>query len=145
MRTSNASGGAGSGARARGPWLLVHGARLRRYAPEQIVAFYAQRMQIEENFRDSKSAVYGLGLDISRSRSARRWQALLLIATLAAFLLWHVGQLAEAEGLHRRFKATTRKARELSLITLPRLLCALSSLPLTDVGIHALYLRLGVR
>lgn len=130
---------------AREPWLLVHGARLRRYAPEQIVAFYASRMQIEENFRDNKSAVVGLGQDISRSRSALRWQALLLIATLAAFLLWHIGQLAEAEGLHRRFKATTRAARELSLITLARLLCALPGLPLTDFAIHVLYQRLGVR
>lgn len=132
-------------AAAREPWLLVHGARLRRYAPEQIVAFYALRMQIEENFRDNKSAVYGMGQDISRSRSALRLQALLLIATLAAFLLWHIGQLAEAEGLHRRFKVTTRAARELSIITLARLLCALPCLPLTDFAIHVLYQRLGVR
>ena len=134
-----------AGASAREPWLLVHAVRLRRYTPEQIVAFYAQRMQIEENFRDNKSAVYGMGQDIGRSRSARRWQALLLIATLATFLLWHVGQLAEAEGLHRRFKATTRVARELSLITLARLLCALPTLPLTDFAVHVLYQRLGVR
>lgn len=130
---------------AREPWLLVHGTRLRAYAPEQIVAFYAQRMQIEENFRDNKSVGYGLGQDIGRSRSAARWQALLLIATLATFLLWHIGQLAEAEGLHRRFKATTRQARELSLITLARLLCVLPTLPLTDLAVHVLYQRLGVR
>ncbi len=92
-----------------------------------------------------KSVVYGMGHEISRSRSARRLQALLVIATLAAFLLWHIGQLAEAEGLHRRFKATTRAARELSVITLARLLCALPCLPLTDFAIHSLYLRLGVR
>lgn len=132
-------------ASAREPWLLVHALRLRAYPPEKIVALYALRMQIEENFRDSKSAVYGMGHDISRSRSARRLQALLVIATLAAFLLWHIGQLAEAEGLHRRFKATTRAARELSVITLARLLCALPCLPLTDFAIHSLYLRLGVR
>jgi len=132
-------------AAAREPWLLVHGARLRRYPPEQIVAFYATRMQIEENFRDSKSVVYGMGQEVARSRSALRLHALLLIATLAAFLLWHIGQLAETEGLHRRFKVTTRAARELSIITLARLLCALPCLPLSDFAIHALYLRLGVR
>lgn len=130
---------------AREPWLLVHGARLRVYAPEQIVAFYAHRMQIEENFRDNKSLGYGMGQDIARSRSALRWQALLLIATLATFLLWHIGQLAETEGLHRRFKATTRHARELSIITLARLLCALPKLPLTEFAVHVLYQRLGVR
>ena len=130
---------------AREPWLLVHAARLRRYRPEQIVAWYAKRMQIEESFRDSKSATRGLGQEIGRSRSASRLQALLLIGTLATFLLWHIGQLAEAEGLQRRFKATTRKARELSVITLALLLCALPGLPLTNFAIHSLYKRLGVR
>ncbi len=102
-------------------------------------------MQIEESFRDSKSATHDMRQEIGRSRSASRLQALLLIATLATFLLWHIGQLAEAEGLHRRFKAATRKARELSIITLARLLCALPCLPLTDFAIHSLYQRLGVR
>lgn len=130
---------------AREPRLLVHSASLRHYRPEQIVAWYARRMQIEESFRDSKSAVYGMGQEIGRSRSPLRLQALLLIATLAAFLLGHIGQLAEAEGAHRRFKATTRAARELSIITLALLLCALPCLPLTNFAIHALYQRLGVR
>jgi hypothetical protein len=71
--------------------------------------------------------------------------ALLLIGTLATFLLWHIGQLAETEGLHLRFKATTRLARELSIITLAKLLCAAHSLPLTDLAIHTLNERLGLR
>ena len=102
-------------------------------------------MQIEENFRDSKSMPLGMGLEASQSRSAPRLHALLLIGTLAAFLLWHIGQLAEAEGWHRRFKATTRVARELSIITLARLLCSLQVLPLTDVAIRVLNERLGLR
>jgi hypothetical protein len=130
---------------AREPWLLAQSRRLRDYAPEQIVAWYARRMQIEECFRDSKSATYGMGQEIGRSRSSLRLQALLLIATLAAFLLWHIGQLAEAEGVHRRFKATTRTARELSVITLALLLCTLPRLPLTELAIHTLYIRLGIR
>ena len=129
---------------ANEPWLLVHSAQLRAYRPDEIVAFYANRMQIEENFRDNKSTFYGMGQEMSRSRSAPRLQALSMIATLAAFLMWHIGQLAEAEGAHRRFKVTTRTARELSIITLARLLCALPALPLTDTAIQALYLRLGV-
>jgi DDE family transposase len=129
---------------AREPWLLVHSAQLRAYRPDEIVTFYAQRMQIEENFRDNKSTFYGMGQEMSRSRSALRLHALSMIATLAAFLMWHIGQWAEAEGAHRRFKATTRTARELSIITLARLLCALPALPLTETAIKALYLRLGV-
>jgi hypothetical protein len=127
------------------PWLLAHSPRLRSYRADEIAALYAQRMQIEENFRDAKSVGYGMGLEFSRSRSALRLQALLLIHTLAAFLLWHIGQLAEAEGLHRRFKATTRRARELSLVTLACLLCATSHIPLTSYGLHTLGQRLGLQ
>lgn len=132
-------------ASAHEPWLLAHALQLRAFRAEEIVALYGLRMQIEENFRDSKSTELGMGLELSQSRSAPRLHALLLIGTLAAFLLWHIGQLAEAEGLHRRFNATTRIARELSLITLAKLLCALHSIPLTDIAIHVLNERLGLR
>lgn len=132
-------------ASAHEPWLLGHSPQLRTFRAEEIVALYGQRMQIEENFRDSKSTELGMGLEVSQSRSAPRLHALLLIGTLATFLLWHIGQLAEAEGLHLRFKATTRVARELSIITLAKLLCALQSLPLTDLALQALNERLGLR
>ena len=132
-------------ASAREPWLLAHSTRLRSFRADEIVAMYGWRMQIEENFRDSKSIALGMGLEVSQSRTALRLHALLLIGTLAAFLLWHIGQLAEAEGLHRRFKATTRAARELSIISLAKLLCALKLLPLTDLGIKALNQRLVLR
>jgi hypothetical protein len=132
-------------ASAREPWLLAHSPQLRTFRAEEIVALYGLRMQIEENFRDSKSTELGMGLQVSQSRSAPRLHALLLIGTLAAFLLWHIGQLAEAEGLHLRFKATTRIARELSIITLAKLLCALPRLPLTNTAIHVLDERLGLR
>jgi len=132
-------------ASAHEPWLLAHSPCLRGYRAEEIVALYGLRMQIEENFRDAKSSPLGMGLEVSQSRSAPRLHALLLIGTLAAFLLWHIGQLAEAEGLHRRFKATTRDSRELSIITLAKLLCTLHSLPLTDAALQTLYERLGLR
>lgn len=126
------------------PWLLVHSPRLAACRPDEIVAFYARRMQIEESFRDSKSPVFGMGFSIGRSRTAPRLQALLLIATLAAFLLWQIGQLAEAEGLHRRFRLTTRTTREISLITLALMLCKGADPPLTSSASHALRLRLAL-
>lgn len=132
-------------ASAREPWLLAHSLQLRTFRADEIVALYRWRMQIEENFRDSKSIPLGMGLEVSQSRTAPRLHALLLIATLAAFLLWHIGQLAEAEGMHLRFKATSRDARELSIITLAKLLCEFNSLPLTDAAIKALSQRLGLR
>jgi len=132
-------------ARAHEPWLLAHSGELKAYRPDEIVAMYERRMHIEECFRDTKSAVYGMGLEIARSRLQIRLQALLLIATLAAFLLWHIGQMAEAEGLQRQFKATTRVERELSVITLAILLCAQPHIPLSDHAQLALAQRLGIR
>jgi hypothetical protein len=132
-------------ASANEPWLLAHSPRLRSYRTEEIVAMYGQRMQIEENFRDSKSPQLGMGLEVSQSRLPLRLHALLLVGTLAGFLLWHIGQLAEAEGWHRRFKVTTRVAREISIITLAKLLCALPRLPLTDAAMRALNERLGLQ
>lgn len=129
---------------AREPWLLAHSLQLRTFRADEIVALYGRRMQIEENFRDSKSIPLGMGLEVSQSRSASRLQALLLIGTLAAFLLWHIGQLAEAEGLQRRFKATTRPGRELSIIWLGKLLCSMDLQPLTEPAMRSLHRRLGL-
>lgn len=131
-------------ASAREPWLLAHSPQLRTLRADEIVALYSLRMQIEENFRDSKSGALGMGLELSQSRSARRLQALLLISTLAAFLLWHIGQLAEAEGLHRRFKSTTRPGRELSIVWLGKLLWCMDLQPLTVLAMRALRQRLGL-
>jgi len=131
-------------ASAREPWLLAHSRQLRCFRADEIVAFYALRMQIEENFRDSQSTPLGMGLEVSQSRSAQRLHALLLIGTLAAFLLWHIGQLAEAEGVHLRFKATNRDARELSIIFLAKQLCAQHCITLTGAAILALNKRLGI-
>jgi len=132
-------------ASAHEPLLLAHSPKLNTYRADEIVAMYAQRMQIEECFRDTKSVVRGLGFEIGRSSTELRLQALLMIASLAAFLLWHIGQLGEAEGLHRRFKATTRVKRELSLITLGILLCAQSDIPLSPPALRTLQQRLGMR
>lgn len=131
-------------AREREPWLLVHSPRLVDYRADEIVSFYARRMQIEESFRDSKSPAFGMGFRIGRSRSAGRLHALLLIATLAAFMLWQIGQLAEAEGLQRRYKQTTRAAREISIITLALLLCKETGPQLPPIATQALHQRLGL-
>lgn len=124
------------------PWLLAHSANLRCYRPDEIVAMYARRMQIEESFRDGKSALYGLAGECSRSRTASRLQALRVVAAAATFMLWHIGQLAEAEGLHHKFKATTRTQRELSVITLGLLMCQYATLPLSRHAFETLQYRL---
>jgi Transposase DDE domain len=59
---------------AHEPWVLVHSQALRDLRADEIVALYARRMQIEENFRDTKSLAFGMGAEIGRSRSAARLQ-----------------------------------------------------------------------
>lgn len=130
---------------AREPWVLAHSTGLRGLRADEIVALYGRRMQIEENFRDTKSLPFGMGAAIGRSRSASRLHGLLLVATLAAYLLWHIGQLAETEGLDRRFKATTRAGREISIIKLAILLCTERIIAFTPQGVRALRKKLGVR
>jgi hypothetical protein len=45
----------------REPWLLAVCPNLAHLSAQAVVAVYAQRMQIEEAFRDLKSARFGLG------------------------------------------------------------------------------------
>ena len=82
-------------------------------------------------------------MEIGRCRRMDRIQGLMLIATLVLYLLWHLGQLAEAEGLHRRLKLTTRSDRELSLVTLGRMLCQFPDL-LSKHATRAAFHRLGL-
>ena len=100
----------------------------------------------EECFRDSKSLRFGMGQELGRSRSALRLHALLLIATLASFPTWHIESARRGQGrcivTSRR---TTRLKRELSLISLARLVGALPLLHLSEFAIHALYERLDTQ
>ncbi len=45
----------------REPWLLAVSPSLSNLSAQAVVAIYAQRMQIEESFRDLKSERFGLG------------------------------------------------------------------------------------
>jgi len=76
-------------------------------------------MQIEEAFRDLKCARYGLGFELNLSRSRERLAMLLLIALLAFFVLWLIGQQALARGLQYYYQSNTRRSRPvLSLFNL---------------------------
>lgn len=77
--------------RAAEPWLLIASLSLQDLSAKQIVRLYKTRMQIEENFRDTKSVAYGLGIANGRYTSFARAANLLLIAALATFALWVIG------------------------------------------------------
>jgi len=110
---------------AREPWLLVASTRLADWPAKRLVRVYRQRMQIELSFRDMKSQHFGTGLECSASKGAGRFTVLVLIASLAAILLWLIGTAAERGGLHERMRPNNRKRRAYSRVFLARLLLTL--------------------
>jgi hypothetical protein len=106
---------------AHDPWLLAASMRLDHLSAASIVQLYAQRMRIEQSFRDTKNLRYGQGLRITRSRTRERLQMLLLIGHLAAFVQRLIGEEAKSHQLQLNFMATRRKTRpEISVLTLAR-------------------------
>ena len=85
--------------RAREPRLVVSSPCLHHLAADAIVSQYAQRMKIEQSFRDTKNTRLGLGLDIARSRSGPRFEMLLLLAQLASFVQRLIGEQARHQQL----------------------------------------------
>jgi hypothetical protein len=99
--------------------LLAASRQLDHLTANGIVRFYAQRMRIEQSFRDTKNLRFGQGLHTTRSRE--RLQMLLLIGHLAAFVQRLIGQAAKARQLQFNFMATHRTTRpEISTLTLAR-------------------------
>lgn len=97
----------------REPWLLATSiAETSRVFATKIVSIYAQRMQIEESFRDVKS---GLGLNQSNTKNKGRLEILLMIAHLAQFVLFLIGIAVSKSGKQLRYQASSiTKKRVLS-------------------------------
>ena len=77
--------------REREPWLLATSLGADQASCQQIVGLYSRRMQIEQSFRDLKSARFGAAFRYSLTRTAERLQILLLIHALATFVAWLAG------------------------------------------------------
>jgi transposase len=71
---------------ATDPWLIATSLPRTKSLGKKIVAIYRLRMQIEEEFRDIKSSLFGLGFEHHKSRCVHRIAVLILIATLASIL-----------------------------------------------------------
>jgi hypothetical protein len=110
---------------AREPWLLVASSCFADWPAKRLVKVYRQRMQIELSFRDMKSQHFGEGLECSASRGTGRYTVLVLIASLAAILLWLIGTAAERSDVHERMRPGSRKRRAYSRLFLARLLLTL--------------------
>ncbi len=97
---------------AREPWLLATSLNVEySKSIQQVISAYRSRMQIEESFRDNKSARYGLSLDWQRCKCPDRLAVLVLIGTLAHTLLIFIGLSGVHAGLHRQFQANTTQHR----------------------------------
>jgi len=101
------------------PWLLAANPKLNHLSAQAIVGLYAQRMQIEESFRDLKSDQFGLGFSSNRSTQKNRLSVLLLVASLALFVLRLIGEVGKARQMEFKFQSNTRRSRPvLSVINL---------------------------
>ena len=107
--------------RYREPWLLSCSPSLAHLSAGAVVRLYAQRMRIEEEFRDTKNVVLGAGLALSRSQGQQRLQALLLIGHIAQMAKRLIGEAAKAAQLHLQLMSTCRRDRaELSVMMLAK-------------------------
>lgn len=106
---------------AREPWLLACSPGLAHLSAEAIVSLYAQRMRIEQSFRDLKNERSGLGLSATRSRSGKRLEILLLIGHLAGWLMRLIGECAQQCQMQLQFQSVSRlDHKEISALTLAR-------------------------
>lgn len=128
---------------SREPWLLAASASLSHLSAQALVALYAQRMQIEEAFRDLKNERFGLGLSASRSRQRQRLAVLALIGALASFVLRLIGEAAKARQMQFQFQSNTRRSRPvLSVISLARQIVQKGLAAFPPREIRAAYLKL---
>lgn len=78
-------------------------------------------MQIEESFRDTKNTKLGIRLEQANSRSASRYDNLLLVASMILYVLWCLGFTSDKLNQQRLLQANTEKKRRvLSYIYLGR-------------------------
>lgn len=103
----------------REPWLLSYSPKLAHLGAAAIVKLYAQRMRIEQQFRDTKNVAHGMGLAQSKSRGQQRLQALLLIAHVAEMAKRLIGEAAQAVQLELALMSNNIKCRKtISVMTL---------------------------
>jgi hypothetical protein len=103
------------------PLLLATSLLENSDSARKAVNLYEQRMQIEENFRDTKDRRYGFGLNESGTRTTKRLSILLLIAALSTFLCWIAGIHARLNKYSSNYQAHSAKFTSvLSIVYLGR-------------------------
>lgn len=80
---------------------------------KQIIKAYENRMTIEENFRDTKSARFGLALDLTRSKKKNRYIIMLMIAMIVSTIAYLIGTIGEMKNLQHDFQANSIKHKRI--------------------------------
>lgn len=125
------------------PWLLAVSPSLATLNASDVVRFYAGRMQIEQTFRDLKSAQYGQGLETCQTRTALRIANLILIGTLLTYALWLIGISLHAIGWTVRYGSRSKAATTLSILSLANYWATQLNRPtITSRDIHEARLQL---
>ena len=108
-----------------------------------LVRACAQRMSIEETFRDLKNHRWGFGLRYARTSSTERLEILLLIGALASLALWLTGLAAKSCRWMRHFQANTERRRDvLSTVFLGQQLWRHQRFTLTSTQMHNAFKQL---
>lgn len=101
------------------PWFLATSLTAQEASAFEIVKYYSSRMQIEEEFRDTKSHKYGFGLSDSGTKIHVRIHVLLIINLLASIFCWVIACSAVQKKQHLDYHAnSSKKLNILSAITL---------------------------
>jgi hypothetical protein len=120
-RSGNRSNNNASNRAARSalePWLLATSLPVDTLDEViQVIFLYEKRMQIEEDFRDTKSHRYGFALRYSLTNRRERLEILLLIATLACFACWLIALSAQRKKLQYDFQSNSIKNRTVLSVT----------------------------
>jgi hypothetical protein len=103
------------------PWLL---ATNRSWKLGRVAETYARRMETEESFRDLKSHRWGAALRYVKLSGPERYARLLAIWALGMWLLLAQGAVAVTLGRRHGLSTASNRRRDLSLITIGRLLLA---------------------
>lgn len=104
---------------SKDPWFLATSLTEEEASSLDVVKYYFSRMQIEEEFRDTKSHKYGFGLSESGTKIHIRIHVLLIINLLASIFCWIIACAAVQKKQHLDYHAnSSKKLNILSAITL---------------------------
>ena len=100
--------------RMKDAWCLA--STLEGVSAAELVRLYGRRLTIEQTFRDTKNLRLGFGLTETRLGRPERRDRMILLGTLAHYLLTLLGAASEALGFDRLMRSNTVTYRTHSLL-----------------------------